>query len=475
MREAFQSIRKEVIARTAGAAMVAVAGSGYQQEFFDPNIATPASVVRSFDQMNIVIPDSLPFKFQDELNNIDRIRDDFDGTLGTDTKHKLLSWDPVKSRNRYEQCKTEEDREGYRKNEWKEVTSTLRERYGCAESPMDFFIDEDGQMRNAEFPVETVETILERGVAYQETHGSSELERERSEVIGFKRLQAYFADESTEIGSAMIVFSPPGKTERTSYTERFVDRYVLKEDPNTSRRIIEGKRFRTVMSDEDYYNAALSLVPDYFDNEEGSIDAILLRNPVKVEGLEKADEIVDKILVLDPEALRGYEFQIINMICSPWKEALIKVIINWDPETVAEIQNTLLHIGDEAEALLRSGDIEGLKKILDWSQSLTTEDIQEEIYVRGGYYVEERQVGCGQSASLFENSVGKHGVRAEDDPNNCKKCGPIRPHFHCPGEKTVVKKDKKDHETKSKEPCTHKIFIGEGTVQCGGCGLKKTC
>lgn len=474
MKEAFQNIGKEAIARSAGAVMVASAGGGYQEDLFNPNMIAATPIVRSFDQMNIILPDSLPFKYQEELNNIDRIRDDFDYILGVDTKYKLLSWDPVKSRNRYEQCKTEEDREGYKKNEWKEVTSTLRERYGCIESPMDFFLDESGQMRNVEFPVDTVETILERGVAYQETHGSDELERERSEVIGFKKLQAYFADESTEIGSAMIVFSPPGKAEGTSYTERFVDRYVLKEDPDTSRRIIEGKRFRTAMSDEDYYNAALSLVPDYFNNEEGPMDAILLRNPIKIEGLEKADEIVDKILVLDPEALRGYEFQIINMICGPWKEALIKAIINWDPEIVAEIQNTLLHIGDEAEALLRSGDIGGLKKMLDWSQSLTEKDIQEEIYVRGGYYVEERQVGCGQSASLFENSVGKHGFRAEDDPNMCR-CAGKRVHFHCPGKKIETTKDKKGNESKKVDDCKAEIFIGDRTKQCKKCGLKATC
>ncbi len=465
------AIKKETAARVVGSAL-SLSG-GYSDAASE--LISPSPIVRSEQEVGLE-------RYQQELANVYEIRRDFDSALNIDTSNKLLSWDAVKSRNRFEQCRDEKEQAGWMKNEHKDITSTLRERYNCLESPMDFFIDDDGNLYNSEFPAEPILTIVERGVAYQEAQGSREIERERSELMGIQKVQEYFADPTTAMGSVMLVFSPPGMRDKSHYQKKFVDSYTLGEDPATGKKIVTGKRYATDMSYEDYQHAALSLDPEYFDGEEGSLDAVLLRKPIKLERFGNDERLLEQILSFDSEALKGYEFAIIDMICEPIKPLLIEAIIRWDPKTIAHVFNTLLHIGDEANALVKQGDIDGIKAMLAWSKTLDQEGARREVEKRGNLPVEVLAVGCGDSGGFFENSVGQFGVRPENDPSLCK-CQGAKPHFHCGGTIEQIVKDDEgnivydDNGTEKTEEitCQFKVIVGKGIKKCPDCGKGAVC
>ncbi|MBI5045303.1 MAG: hypothetical protein HZC02_05245 [Candidatus Levybacteria bacterium] len=464
-------IKKEAAARVAGS-VLSLSG-GYSDMASD--IASPAPIIRLEQDGGLQ-------RYQQEFANIYEIRRDFDSALNIDTSYRLLSWDAVKSRNRFEQCRDKREQYGWLKNEYKDIASTLRERYNCLESPMDFFLGEDGNLYNSEFPAEPILTIIERGVLYQEAQGSQEIERERSELIGISKVQEYFADKATEIGSTMLLFSPPGTVTGSPYVKKFVDKYVLSEDPVTGKRIVTGKRYSTIMSYQEYQDAVLSLDPVYFDDEEGTIDAILLRKPIKLEGFENHERLLEQILSFDPDALTGYEFAIVDMICEPIKPLLIDAIVNWNPKTIAHIFNTLLHIGDEANALVRQGDVEGIKAMLVWSRSLDQEKAEKEVGRRGNLPIEVLAVGCGDSGGFFDNSVGQFGIAPENDPNLCR-CQGAKPHFHCGGSIEQAVKDEDGnviYDETGKEKieeitCQFKVIVGHGVKKCPECGRGAVC
>lgn len=402
--------------------LLTIVPSGSEKESIPRSGNKPETQISFNDGSHIFREDILP-DFSEEINNIDRLRDLFDSQLHTDTSNTLLSWDPVKSRNRFEQCQTRTEKEAWRINEVEEITTSLRERYNCLENPMDLFIDRDGFFRNKKFPSDTLETILRRGVAYQETHGSKELERERSEVEGILKVQADFTSPSAQDGDIRIIFSPPGSVDGSPYTKHFVDTYGLSIDSETGERRVDAKRYAVNMSTEEYIKAATILEPSYFADKNGPLDAIFLGNPIQLDGIGDIDGLLDQILLFDSDALRGYEFAVIDKILEPIKPLLVQAIVAFNPELIAEILNTVFHIGDEAERHVKTGAIDMIKDMLAWSNSLTKKDIESEIAVRGYAPIQRRQVGCGDSGS-FVNSVGQFGVIESDQYGSLK--------FECP-------------------------------------------
>ncbi|HVZ58811.1 MAG TPA: hypothetical protein VG935_03615 [Patescibacteria group bacterium] len=464
-------LHKEVLARTAGAMMAGVSSGGGVHSSYEVSLPRPTPVVRTMEAMGIQSSQRIVA----ELYNVDEIRLDFDGTLGLDTSQKLLSWDAVKSRNRFEQCLTAQDQEDWRYNEHKEITSMLRERYNCLENPMDFFIDSDGKLRSSDFPTEPLETVLRRGVAYQETHGSQEITRERSEVQGILSIQQDFNRPDAEDGETRCIISGPGLVEDSPYTKPFFDKYTLRIDPDTGERRVEAKRFATIMDYEDNKQLALAIDPHYFDGTEGPIDAIFLRKPLNLDGFADADDLLEKMLLLDPEAMRGSAFKLIDSICDPIENELIQEVIHWNPVLIARTLNSLLHLGDEIKEAIDRGDSERLRQLYEWSQQLTQEELHREIASRGSQPVATLAVGCGESGGLFGNSVGMFGFDAENDPNLCKQCVGVGPHFHCPGALLVEKTDKEGKKFNELEPCKEAIRVGKGIKYCLKCKQGKTC
>ncbi|CAN5126124.1 hypothetical protein BH09PAT1_BH09PAT1_5000 [soil metagenome] len=473
---ASQFIKKEAIARTAGSLMVGLGSSGDIPFHADSTILRPTPIVRTMEGMKISSPRNDFYKIDKEIENIDRIRSNFDRTVRTDTKNKLLSWDPVKSRNRYEQCQTPQERLSWQKNERREITTSLRERYNCLENPMDLYIDEEGFLRNKLFPRDTLETILMRGVAYQETHGSKELERERSEVIGILEVQEALTSSEAQDGETRCIISGPGLVEGSPYTKRFFDRYTLKIDPLTGEREVDAKRYSTDMTYEENIKLALVIDPHYFDGEEGPIDAIFLRKPLNLDGIEDIDSFLDSVLTFDPDALKGFEYQIIDDRCDPVIQTLIQAMINFKPEEIVRILNTIFHMGDEVERLIKQNDTGSIQALLDKSREMTSDQVQNEVTIRGNQVVETRQVGCGDSGSL-SNSVGQFGFSAENDPNlKCfdAECITIAAHFHCPGEKSK-QVEEEGKWVRKKVPCKESIRVGKGITICPACGEGKKC
>jgi len=196
--------------------------------------------------------------------------------------------------------------------------------------------------------------------------------------------------------------------------------------------------------------------------------------------------MLEDLLQLDPTALRGDEFRIANLICEPFKRSLLEAITHWNPKLVAYSLNTLLHLGDEAERLLQSGDLEGLRAMFRWSRSLSGEEVEAHVEKRGGVPPAVRAVGCGDSTGFgsFENSVGQFGIDPKKDPNLCQKCvSDSSPHFHCGGEKMEIVKDKEGkpvlddvgREKKEKMTCEFKVIVGKGITRCPDCGKGKVC
>ena len=81
----------------------------------------------------------------------------------------------------------------------------------------------------------------------------------------------------------------------------------------------------------------------------------------------------------------------------------------------------------------------------------------------------------------FGDAVNAYGMgfyggnRPEDDPTLCK-CSNTKPHFHCPGKKTVTEVDKETgQKEKRKTACNFKIIVGMGIATCPDCGESKKC
>ena len=230
-----------------------------------------------------------------------RLQQKFDAALGRRYSSKDMltrSYNPVTDRWRIEKLRRAGDKEGeeaYKNEIRKNIETNLRERLQVGENVIHYRI-KDKEVYSEDFPGESFTDVLHRGAAYRLAHGSGETEREgmNGELGGWKKILDKFTNPDTPVGTKMTIFSPPGMVKDSVYDRQLVDEHELAE--NDEGRYWKVTRKIVDFDEADYYSAALSLDPHYFDEYDGRpLDAWSLSHPVegtlqglKIKGMSSA-------------------------------------------------------------------------------------------------------------------------------------------------------------------------------------------
>lgn len=402
------------------------------------NYLRQKSLYQSDDNDRIIphiAPQGLPLKPsvnpEKYLVTVTRLQDFFDRRLGG-REGAVRNYNPVLERAAYEQLQTEEEREQFKLYEIKQIETALRERFHVATSTVIYDIDENGKLRSRDLPKSPFEDVLTTGVEYYKHLGSPDVSRMEQERLGIVKIQEIFADPNAQINLKAEVISGPGTVKGTIFTDNFLDRYELLEDPFTQRRIVQMTRFASDLSYEEAEKTITASRPDYFDGKAGPFDEWLLANPI-FEGSSR-------VLIQRKNALKEETFQKIIQGSSDSIHYLVDRICEsiLIPEKVELALSTVLN---EADYIW-----EGLVNIKDKVISRIMpifRNIEEKVNWFGYQVVRVVAGGCGSSAgrsilSRIKGLIGSlfGGVTSgskEGIGGMCEKCGGSTSdnHYHC--------------------------------------------
>ncbi|MBI2018228.1 hypothetical protein HYS96_00840 [Candidatus Daviesbacteria bacterium] len=336
---------------------------------------------------------------EEYLARVARLQNQFDGSLETKARGPVRNYNPVLERAMFETLQTEEERKQFKLHEIKQIETALRERYHVATSIVIYDIDDDGKLRSRDLPNQAFEDVLTVGIEYYRQMGSHDVPRIEQEKVGIVKIQKAFADPNAPVDLKVEVISGPGLVEGTIFTDNFLDRYELLEDPFTRRRIVQMTRFASDLSYEQAEEMITASRPDYFNGRVGSKDQWLLANPI----FESSGEI----LIQRKNALKEEGFQKIAQGSSDLIHCLVDRICGsvFAPEQVKVALNAVLNGADYIW--------EGLVGIKDKVVSMTSKivnkimpifkTLEEKVNWLGYQAVRVVAGGCGLSAGF---SVG---------------------------------------------------------------------
>lgn len=285
-----------------------------------------------------------------------RLQEQFDRVLGRsyDSEDMLQrSYNPVTDRWRVERLRKRGDKEGetsYKNEIRTNLMTNLSERLQVSENVIHYRIDGD-KIYSEDFPEEEFSDVLLRGAEYRLHHGSTETAREGmpGERGGWEKIKAKFTDPETPTGTKMTVFSPPGMVEGSAYDRQILDEYELVQGEEgkymkLTRRIVD-------FDDADYYSAALSFDPHYFDAYDGRpLDAWYLSHPVegvladyKIKGMSAAT--FDRI----------YDTPMLQGMIEKYIEDVTAEHVNWK-QVALDINAILNQVDKEEEAATSDKD-----------------------------------------------------------------------------------------------------------------------
>ncbi len=426
------------------------------QRFFNPVKGISARVDAAITRVDSVLTEK-----DRELDEVKKLQQKWNSTLGLaeNLSGELDNYNPVLARWNFERLETDEQREGFRKNELQQITTALRERHNTQESRLQLILDAEGKIRNDAFPEEPYEAMLERGVAYREKQGSKDLAREKAEVKGFAKIQSILSDPETPLGTAFMVISPQSQIEDSPYSHKFIDGYQVDENLQTGERVINYVRFASSIDTDDYASISQRLDPTIFERKEQReqqtgtsipLDAWYLENPFLIPAQEgqTIDTIFNDNFAMDVEATTEEEWKKLQRIYTPGMLYLLDQITkpDFDPEAIARAYNIML-LSPERNFVPESGE----HIVFDAkSQKLNTDAYRymAALAERHGHeQAEEREVGCGKSAGIklggsnvdmMLNSVSQFGKGTPEAQEwfSCPKCsfradGPVG--NCCPG------------------------------------------
>lgn len=284
------------------------------------------------------------------------------------------------------------------------LVTTLAERLNAAVSRRIDLIGSDGIMRDA-FQNRPLIEWYEQGRLARLEQGASphDQKREKAEIIGQEKLQAFFAD--APVGSMAFFLSRPGtefqpssaEDDHSIYKHNFIDiSYKSSGDEITVMRCMSG------LSLDDALERVRFLKPDYQLSETPD-DVELLEHPIMLQP--------DESFITDPDQLHAYlhesltdalseeEFTLVKNACMPYIRRYLSFI--HDATTVTEplgrAFNAILNKADEVVSELVSADISRLTKYATDSGAVAT---RAEALLIGLQPVRTVDTGCGFSGGF---------------------------------------------------------------------------
>lgn len=379
------------------------------------------------------------------LDRILRLQNRFDIALGIKNQG-ILNYNPVLARWKFEDVAEGEDRQRWKNYELFQVETALRERNHAAKSVAAYLFDQEGNRYNELFPDEPFDVVLERGQAYRMENGSTELEREQSEIDGWREIMDTLKNPGTPLGIKAVVVSGPGIVEDTNYKDNYVDIYEARKDPDTHKRYVRMTRFNSSLVYNQYLTKAKNIDPNYFTGIDKPIDAWFLSHPFYIHPnsqFASADDIFNHLFERRKDAMKEEDFQALFKSCLP--------VILFYIDCLSEEPFNPLKIALAWNAILNKSDLFGESKKREREHTSLTEfriipplfmNISEEVDWLGRQPVKRVTAGCGPSvgfntdkkksdssySSFLSNSVGKFAFEEENDefgPRsfNCPECG----------------------------------------------------
>jgi len=308
-----------------------------------------------------------------------------------------------------------------------QLETHLKERFNVLLSTVNYGIDNGHLVRKG--TKEPFVNSIERGRDFIHLlSGSNDVDyaREEAEIIGFRKIDSYFSDPNTPLGSIMLSISPQGERD-SKYQHNFYDIFTLKKI--NGEKYVELSRYSSALNRSEY---AKKLGLD-FKNPPGAED--FLSNPIDC-GSQLTAEKLHKLLHKEHEYISPKEFleKIWNTPCLQFfKERYIS-------QRLPERFNALLNAADEALTNLKR---DALTQISGWINTPSSEKIR---------YLEEKKVrqaggGC----------PGKSGADINDSPFSVSIFGLGEGDF--------------GYEFNLDGPCKN----CNADVKCGPCGICRLC
>lgn len=330
---------------------------------------------------------------------------------------------------------------------------------------------------------EPMVSVLERGRDFRKLNGSTELEREYAEVVGFQNIQEVLTNEQTPDGTKMLSFSLPGK-EGSIYAKNFYDIFEKCTDLD-GESIIKVNRYSSKLSKSDVINK-IKEIDKTFDLNQNIDDAFLLAHPLTISSensfLQSAEDL-HKFLHKEHELISSDDFTELINENKKAREIYLEQLLN-SPESVHIVFNGLINNADNIRNLMlhkkKNQEINNLESnSIDMYQNVRINN-KDDIFVLGKLPVNQISTGCGMSSGYAVSGPGmivggspySVGFFGTEQVSSCKECGlnSSDNHYHCP-------KDLKDKN--GNNGCGRRYADetskAERTKECTDCGFKFNC
>lgn len=407
------------------------------------------------------------------------IPEDFEGIIAYNPRHDIQDYLDLKNLNGKISATEYTDLLTQTNNRTKrQLEKTIGERFGVEKSTIEYFFDEQGQLKSPDYN-EDVVARYEKGKKFLSENGSTETERETAEVDGIKKVKKILKEQKLAEYQSVIIISPPGN-KGSLYTENFFDVWTTK-----SGKIIVT-RYHSIHSLEGYLEAAKQLDQKFRGSEKNKelTPAYFLEKPL-ISNLPQ--EQILELLKLDKDA---QEYQINQQIiesCTPFILSYIRALVE-NPLAIEKIKltlNAIYNLADETEKSLKphisSSTIytpaSNFRQHDTHQEAAILAQIASQIDQYGNQAVRTVNRGCPGSQKGFTiqqssltalaSAIGTKSVADfaqfadnEEDEDTSD--------FQCPGYKV-------DEKTGQKTKCMYIVQYGSGIKKCPSCGMEATC
>lgn len=419
--------------------------AGGRQEPTNPFKGTMV-IARSSDRISPLkepqessFPSSGSINFNSDFKLIDSLHTELGIKPG-----QRLSHDPAMERARYLRVKTNEERQAVKQGVIINMERTLYERAFTSQSLVTYYQDDEGRIYHPDFPGESFDVSLQRGLEFSKSKRFVDYEREEKEFEGWKQVMSKLFDPETPLGSKQIVISGPGLKKGTAFTDNCVDIFTKALDPETGKAVVIMTRFASGVEDYGQYRKiAAKLDGNYFGAEQiqaDKEDLYFKEHPIFISAVDSRDaqqlfagEFKQQAGATEEEKTKNYLAKC-QLLILHYAEAVCAEL--FEPENVKKAFNAVINKFDD----LRKGIIEIIshvsKGVLGFDRNVihqardSFKSLQEEIDHYARMSVKQLMVGCGLSAGFsiggFSGGIlGSVGnlISNIKDKDYCIRCG----------------------------------------------------
>ena len=357
------------------------------------------------------------------------------------------------------------------------LTTLLGEKYHAELSRYTTRLETDGIYSDT--GDEPIREMVKRGARYRIQNGSEEPQREMAVVAGFLATEERLMNPETPIGTTVLSVSPTGPQHEHNFYDTATKRYT--EDRGM---YIEWRRYSSANSRAESAQK-LAKFDARYHQEKIPEPEYFLRNVVTF--------VPGESVISDPDEIHQYlhkehvvkteaELRQITDGHNRGFRDYYRMLLNDPTATYQDLLDAFVAIINHAD--FEAGETKAI--VYDGVDSGVYSPGESEIAFFASLPMQMSSLPCGilggELAGFgFGDAVNAYGMgfyggnRPEDDPTLCK-CSNTKPHFHCPGKKTVTEVDKETgQKEKRKTACNFKIIVGMGIATCPDCGESKKC